>query len=222
MKPFLFYCLFIFLLSSCQKDKHNTLVIKGRLLQSSSNPVPVVDYKLSFYQAGNPNEVPIPIIGPSSAAAVATTNATGYFESHLFLSKGSFFGIPTGTNDNSISVSGTTKANVPLTWFGLNAISQDLQTVYLYKKIARAIVQVVSPTGIVPADTLYVSAFTVKGYYSKIITGLQASQNVAATIDTLTDAVFTGYSFTTSQYGGMTSLLPEQNTAVIFLPINLK
>ncbi len=94
----------LLLLVACKKEKH-IILMKGRLLQSSSNPVPVDNNKLTFYQNGS-SGAPIDI-GSSSASADCITNKNGIFQCSFILDT-STFPVINSPSKNSIFMSGRT------------------------------------------------------------------------------------------------------------------
>ena len=96
-----FIFLFITTIISCKKnvtDKVNT--ISGRLLESSSNPIPVNSYKLTL----NQNQVLSPFGSYSGIEQTVTTDNDGKFSFSYSLKTGS--GVGTGsTNTNVLYIS---------------------------------------------------------------------------------------------------------------------
>jgi hypothetical protein len=198
---------FIFLLISifysCKKEKY--IIIEGRLLISNTNPIPVTNYELHFFQPGSPG-IPIAIYSLSSEG-FATTDNSGNYSAKFKLGRSGFMGFE-GSNTSPIDMRGEATGNIP--GFYITNIPADGGTVYLYKKIDNAflILSAVS-AGILPNDTLTIQYNSTNGYVEKIKTGITvpAGTNLF-TIDTITNLALSHYDFMRKKY---------QNTVAIKL-----
>jgi hypothetical protein len=182
--------------SSCKKNKHS-ITIKGTLLQSSSNPVSVSKYVLSFYQGGN-SSLPI-AISTSSASDSFKTDAMGNFNCNFTEGSGIFI-IFTTTNKAAITVSGVTSNGIRSIWTDLAAVDTNVGNIYLYKLVHTAIIEIDPEHDISPADTISEVVPALTGVHTKLLTGLTIAANNPTAVDTVQDVIFTNFSFTTKQY----------------------
>lgn len=196
MLRWLWGCLIVIAFISCKKERH-IVTISGMLLQSSSNPVPVGNYTLSFYQQGSTPE--LIDIGTYSASATCVTTAAGNFQCNFTEGKGTFLGISM-TNKGNITMSGQRINNMIPFWTDLPASDTTLQNIFLYKIMHSAIVKIIAATDISASDTFIVQAPTLSGLHNKLITGVAIAANSTIAIDTIQDMIFTTYSFASKQY----------------------
>ena len=204
----LYSCIVIFCLGCRKESTTRTALIKGRLLQSSSNPVPAANYKLSFIQSGS-NAVFI-ALSTSTSTADFTTNSEGYFSCNFPLGQGYFFGIPTRDKD-PIQIYGWENNTFQLGWGNLSLNDTDLHVMYLFKKVHQAVIQIYVLDTLKPNEVIYINAPTLSGNYSKQITGLSVLPSNTITVDTIPDVVFTRFSFQTKTYQNSVSVTRYQN-----------
>ena len=124
---------------SCKKNVSQKITtISGRLLESSSNPIPVSSYKLTL----NQNQVLSPFGSYSGIEQTVTTDNDGKFSFSYSLKKGSGLGSGS-TNPNSLYISSydTLKYRNLFPEFNPISVSVDtnLNTFYLYKKIDKLV-----------------------------------------------------------------------------------
>lgn len=190
-------CALLLALTGCLKedDYHEKITLTGTLLESTSHPVPVSGYILYFYQDGTADNLGSGTIGASSSTSEAVTHANGYFKCRFLLGTGSStLGINPGTNHSLISTTGDHNSGAQIYWQAIATQSQNLDTVYLYKKIHRAIISIGTSAGLVPTDTLHIYVNTLSGYQDRMVTGLSVpGAGGVAVIDTVPDVIFTGY-----------------------------
>lgn len=187
----------IILLFGCRK-KTKVYSIEGRILQSSSNPVPQGNYKLTFYQKGSPI-IPIPI-GSSSASATSLTNADGYFNCRFQTGEATFLLIPL-SNSSPLTMQGdNNNLHINLYWNNIPARDTVLGNVYLYKQINKAIIKISSSIEILPADTLNITTQTSTGDYKKILSGLSIQPGTVTSIDTISQLISANFDVLQKQY----------------------
>lgn len=176
---------FVFSAGSCLKQKYAHY--KGKLVLSSSNRVPVSNASISFYQGGSGG---IGIPGSSSpSSADGTSDANGFFDIKFPLGKAQFLGIPT-TNGSPVDM--IVRAGAVGGYYRSLATNDTLlNELFLYKKVDRFIIRMVSSGGAIPTDTFRIEGRTINGRYKKIITGLVIPAGTPTTIDTIANAIFT-------------------------------
>ena len=187
----------VLLLSGCSK-KTKVYSIQGRVLQSSSNPVPLSNYKLTFFQPGRP-EALIPI-GASSASTSSFTNNNGFFSCRFQTGEATFLLIPL-SNSSPLSMRGDNNDPlINLSWSNIPAKDTVLGDVYVYKKINKAVIKIISSTEILPQDSLIIRAPTALGEYRKVLTGISIQPNTIITADTILQLISTNFDVPQKQY----------------------
>jgi hypothetical protein len=128
---------FFFLLASfgCRKDiSDKATTISGRLVESSSNAIPVIGYKLTLVQ----NRILTPFGSHEGIEQTITTDAEGRFSFSYSLKRGT--GVAANsTNPNPLYIIGNDTMLFKSLYPEFNPISvsmdTNLNTIYLYKKI---------------------------------------------------------------------------------------
>jgi hypothetical protein len=176
--------LFVLVIWGCKKENRD-YTVSGRLLQSSSNPVPVANLVLELYQAGGGSN---PLGGTSSSSAKTKTDAQGNF-SILYKPGRVFFAGIISKNSGQLSLNAqgsTAPGGEGFFWYNLPALKDTaLGTVFLYKKINRFIVKVRSINGLQPSDSLEIYAATEAGLHRRFITGLTIAAGMETAVDTI-------------------------------------
>lgn len=192
--------LFLVLFSAGCKKKNQEYTISGRLLISSSNPVPVSNLSLSLHQSGGPGT---PIANSTSSSAKTITDAQGTFRFEYKPGRVIFAGIP-GKNGSPITISpesfpgGTSN---DFYWYNIPGVKDTaLGNMFLYKKINRLIVKIKSFSGVLPTDSLEVRAATERGIYKEWLTGLTIPAGSEVTVDTIPDFVAQHLDLYTKKY----------------------
>lgn len=212
--PF-FLCLCLLL--ACTKKQETVFSISGRLLESSSNPVPLKGYKLSIYQKGSGPGFGIPS-SFSSAYDSAITDATGNFMFRFRPGNAQIFGIPT-YNGSALSLSGDNNSPViNLYWNNLPSKDTSLMNIFEYKLITKAIIKIQTATQILPSDTITIQASTKAGFYTKSIKGLSIPANTETTVDTITNVVCTFYEVGLKQYASAIAIGKNNRGNVFYYP----
>ena len=180
---------------SCKKDTFITF--EGRLLISNTNPVPVSNYKVSFFQAGSPG-IPIAIYSTSSEAFTNTDNNGNYWA--RFEPGRSGFLFLQGSNSGPVDIMGEPSGNFP--GFAISNISPAAGTIYSYKKISNATLIISTINGgIATGDTLFIHYNSTAGPVHKIITGITVAAGTNSfTLDTIRDLALSHYDFTGNSY----------------------
>jgi hypothetical protein len=134
-----FVFLFLIFTISCKKNINNEkTIISGRLLESSSNPIPIANYNLTL----NQNQVLTPFGSLKGIEQTVTTDNDGNFLFSYSLEKGSGIGAAS-TNSKSLYISSNDKSKYNSLFPEFNPISvgvdTSLNTIYLYKKINKLV-----------------------------------------------------------------------------------
>lgn len=177
MKPILIFFLFT-ILYSCKKNLEGTYTIQGRLLESSSNPIPVKNYTLNFYQKAAQGLLG----GLSGFDNNINTDNNGNFLFRYNPSKG--YGLSGGgLNDNSISIYGMNdtsqiKSFQPMWLPVMSGINVNLDVIYRYKKIETLIRKVNFNNSLNQGESLRLISSNGSGSDYKTLVGPIASGTV--------------------------------------------
>ena len=156
---------------SCKKNVTNKVTtISGRLLESSSNPIPVSSYKLTL----NQNQVLSPFGSYSGIEQTVKTDNDGKFSFSYSLKTGS--GVGSGsTNPNTLYISSfdTLKYRNLYPEFNPISVSVDttLNTFYLYKKIDKLVRKVKFDNPLNSGEVLQVITTDAAGAQYENLTG---------------------------------------------------
>ena len=169
-KPlFVYLCIMTFI--SCKKSVPDKLTtISGRLLESSSNPIPVNSYKLTL----NQNRVLTPFGSYSGIEETVTTDTDGKFSFSYSLKTGS--GVGSGnTNPNTLYISSYDTIKFRNLYPEFNPISvgidTNLNTFYLYKKIDKLVRKVKFDNTLSSGEVLQVITTDAAGAQYKNLNG---------------------------------------------------
>lgn len=179
---------------SCKKTK--TIKLEGKLLISSSNPVPVRNAKLNFYQSGS-QPIPFPANAASAEASTVTDN-NGNFKVDFKPGK-AYFVFFQSTNSSPISVTGSMNSNFPE--FFLHHFTSELGTYYLYKKIDEVYLSLSTSNEISFSDTVQISYHSTNGSITKTKIGLSipsGSRNFV--FDTIQNLTLSRFDCLTKKY----------------------
>lgn len=197
MKKIIFILFVFAVLAGCRK-RTRIYSIKGKILLSSSNPVPVSNYKLSFYQAGSPGAI-LPI-GASSSSGASVTDAEGNFNCRFPAGEAFFFMLPLSSNVPLSMAGANPDPAINLYWSNIPAKDTALQDVYLYKMIKKAVIKLNTNAEILSSDTLHIIAPTSTGQHDKFVTGLSIPANTTVAIDTISNLIFSNFDVKTKKY----------------------
>jgi len=170
--------------SSCKKDIGSTYTISGRLLESSSNPIPVKNYLLNLQQADDVGFFG----GVLGVDNEYRTDENGNFKMRYSRGENSGF-VSGGININPLSISGTDRdqyAGLYSRWYFLPPNKDTaLNVMYLYKKIDRFVVKIQFNSDLAATDSLELISHTAYKSRHKLIRGPIAATTVltADTID---------------------------------------
>lgn len=120
---------------SCRKNNSGkNYIIRGQVLESSSNPVPVSNYTISFYQKANSGLLG----GVQGLDTMAKTGGGGIFSFQYNAAKN--YGLSRGgTNPNDIHITGVDTAKYKglyPRWYSIPSLQDiNLNTIFLFKKI---------------------------------------------------------------------------------------
>jgi hypothetical protein len=192
------------IVSSCRKENEKVYRISGRLVASTSNPVPVSNYTIDFYQRGTPG-IPFPAYSTSASASV-TTDQNGFFSLDFRAGKSSFLFL-NGYNSSPISLEGRANASYPYFSFANIHSPGDLGDVYLYKKIDTLVIALSTLNGVAAADSLSINFHTLNGFQQLKKKGITVNPgSTQAFIDTLHNVVFLNYNYEMKRYGNQVSV----------------
>jgi hypothetical protein len=159
------------LFSSCKKNSDAKLyTVQGKILESTSNPIPVTNYQLYVYQKSNSGLLG----GVSGIDKNIKTDNNGFFMFQYDPNKN--FGFSQGgTNPNDISIYGidTIKyKDIGALWYPIqSSLDINLNTIYLFKKIQSLVIKVQFNTGLNAGESLEVIASDSSGSSHKTLTG---------------------------------------------------
>jgi hypothetical protein len=183
---------FLLLLSAtgCKKlTSSNTYTIKGQLLESSSNPIPVADYTLSFYQSSIASLLGV----VKGFDKTIKTNGNGTF----------MFRYSSSSNDGTISMTGTDTVkykNMYPEWFPIYGLTNvDLKKVYLFKKIDRLVRKVQFTTPLNSGEVLEVITNDSSGASYGSISG-PVNAGTLLTVDTIVNCKLSSLNILTRTY----------------------
>jgi hypothetical protein len=193
------FLLFFVLLFGCKKDRDNgKYTLSGRLLESSSNPVPIKNYKLHVSQKD--------VIGLFGSAFGVDkdfeTDANGFFS--LSFS-------PDGSNPYTMYITGVDTNSYKDLYPFWTPLSPDkdtsLTTIYLFKKIETFVLKIQFNELLESNDSL--EAITHKAYRSnyRTIHGPVAAGTIL--YDTVSNFIAEQYFLNTNTYAGSCVLRKE-------------
>lgn len=196
---FIFIFVAIIGISSCNKSK--PVRISGQLLLSKKYPEPLKNRKIEIYQKGSPSAIGINS-GSSSASASGNTDAFGKF-SVVFTAGRSEFIIFSGPNKTPLrlhspyddtSFPAFTRIDFP------EAGYDETKPIYIGKSIDMVILSVQLSKDLTHTDTLGMRMYTHDGSIAKEYTNLSGTAGTRLVLDTIHDALFTGYDCTTGKF----------------------
>jgi len=195
----LFVFLFITTMISCKKnvtDKVTT--ISGRLLESSSNPIPVSSYRLIL----NQNQLLSPFGSYSGIEQTVSTDNDGKFSISYSLKTGS--GVGTGsTNPNALYISSNDTMQYKSLYPEFNPISvsvdTNFNTFYLYKKINKLVRKVKFDNPLNSGEVLEVITSDAAGAQYKNLNGPIAA-GTTLIVDTISNYKISRLNLQTKKY----------------------
>lgn len=189
----------IILLSSCRKQSTVKLYnIQGQILESSSNPVPITNYTLTFYQRANSGFLG----GVSGLDTTTKTGNDGKFSFQYNPNKN--YGFSTGgTNTNTITIEGidTIKyQGLYPEWYPVTSLVDiNLNVLYLYKKIQTLVRKVQFDNSLNAGENLEVITSDSSGSSYKTLTGPIASGTLVI-VDTIKNCKLSIFNLSTNEY----------------------
>ena len=199
MKSVLFF-LFIINLISCKKNVvEETNVIKGQLLESSSNPIPLTNYTLHFYQKSTSGLLG----GQLGLDQDIKTDINGNF--NFTYKKTRNFGASSGgVNEENISIYGFEDINqIPTfqpVWLPIkSAIDVNLEKIYRYKKISKLIRKVKFNDNLNVGESIELISTNGSGSDYKTLIG-PISSGTVLNVDTITNCRLNFFNLTNSTY----------------------
>lgn len=195
----------IVILLGCKKNVDDTVyTISGKLLESSSNPVPVAGYKLTLQQNGV-----LSFLGSyEGVQAEAITDNEGGFKFSYSLTSGT--GVGTGsTNPNVLYITSRDTSQFKEIYPEYRPISvradTSLDKIYLYKKINRLVRKVSFTNALNAGETLEVITTGAFGAKYKTLTGPIAA-GTQLTVDTILNYKISRLNLQSKQYNVLSVL----------------
>ena len=217
---FLFIFLIIITIISCKKNVTNKVTtIVGRLLESSSNPIPVSSYQLTL----NQNQLLSPFGSYSGIEQTVATDIDGKFSFSYSLKTGS--GVGSGsTNPNTLYISSFDTLQYRNLYPEFNPISVSVDTnfnnFYLYKKIDKLVRKVKFDNPLNSGEVLQIITTDAAGAQYKNLNGPIAA-GTTIIVDTISNYKISRFNLQTKKYT-VTSVLKKpmyQKDLNIFLEI---
>ncbi len=184
---------------SCKKSSVDKLyTIQGQIFESSSNPIPVSNYAISFYQKSNSGLLG----GVSGLNTTAKTGSDGRFSFQYNPSKNYGFSRG-GTNPNEISFEGIDtikyKGLYP-EWYPVTSLTDiNLNPLYLFKKIQMLVRKVQFNNNLNAGETLEVITTDSSGASYKTLTGPITSGTLLI-VDTIRNCKIDSFNLLTKEY----------------------
>ncbi|MDB5232425.1 MAG: hypothetical protein JWN76_3230 [Chitinophagaceae bacterium] len=189
----------IILLTSCKKHSVDKFYnIKGQILESSSNPIPVTNYTLTFYQKASAGLLG----GVSGLDARTKTDNDGKFNFQYYPNKN--YGFSTGgTNPNTITIEGidTIKyRGLYPEWHPVpSLVDTNLNILYLYKKIQILVRKVQFNNSLNTGEILEVITPDSSGSSHKTLTGPIPNGTIII-VDTIKDCKLSIFNLSSNEY----------------------
>jgi hypothetical protein len=191
--------LFAILLYSCKKNNNPKLyTIQGKILESTSSPIPITNYELHIYQKSNSGLLG----GVSGIEKNIKTNNNGSFIFQYNPTEN--YGLSQGaSNPNDISIYGVDTLkykNIGSLWYPIQStIDINLNTIYLYKKIQTLVRKVQFNTSLNTGESLEVITSDSSGSSYKIISG-PVSSGTLVIVDTIYNCKLSIFDLSGRQY----------------------
>ncbi|MEO8772208.1 MAG: hypothetical protein ABI402_19065 [Ferruginibacter sp.] len=158
--------LFLIFNSGCKKDSADrNYVVQGRILECSSNPVPVNNYKLLITQVSYQG-------GAYSPPKEFQTDTNGYFSINYQPAKGGLFNALNRADVFIDGIDTNQYAGLNPKWYNITGlVDTNLNTMYLFKKINRLIRKIKFTLALDANDSTTISTTTIDGVYNKTFYG---------------------------------------------------
>lgn len=191
--------LFITTIISCNKKIITKInIISGRLLESSSNPIPVDNYQLTL----NQNQVLSPIGSYSGIQQTVMTDNNGNFSFSYSLTTGTGIG-SWATNPNALYISSNDTSKYKNLYPDFNPISvgvdTNFNTFFLYKKIEKLVRKVKFDNALNTGEILQVITPNVSGAQYKTLNGPIAA-GTTIIVDTINNYKISKLNLQTKKY----------------------
>lgn len=199
MKHFFSLTLFLLLISSCKKDTTSkTYTVSGKLLECSSNPIPVTNYKITL----NQNAILSFTGSVDGIEQTVSTDNNGEFKISYSLKTGS--GLASGsTNPNYLYLTGndTTQYKGLEPEFIPISVKTDtsLGSIYLFKKISQVIRKVQFNNTLNSGERLEVITLKAGGGQYSYLYG-PISSGTTITVDTISNFKISELNLQTKKY----------------------
>jgi len=189
----------LFLFSACKKSPADKAVytIKGQLLESSENPIPVSNYKLKLYQQANSSMLG----GVSGINTTLKTGADGRFTFEYARSEN--YGTTSGSNINDIFISGADSLQyqkLSPEWNNITAETDiNLSPLYLFKKIDLFVRRIEFNNQLNSGDSLQVISTDSTGASYKTLYG-PIERGSLVTVDTIINCKISKFNYGNKEY----------------------
>lgn len=198
MRASIYFIIIITLIACKKQGEKKEVTIEGRILESTSKPVPVADYSIYFSQLPNSGFLG----GVDGLDYTTKTAADGRFKFQYNPSKN--FGLSfSGSNPNSINIYGIDSSQYQLIgarWYPVSSgLNTNLNTIYLYKNIQTLIRKVQFNNNLNVGETLEVISPDSSGSSRGIIRGPVLAGTVIR-VDTIRNCKLSMYNVTTKEY----------------------
>ena len=195
----MYFILMILLFTGCKKEKTvKSFTIKGLVVESTSNPAPVSNYRLRIYQASSSGLLG----GVSGFDENIHTGSDGRFT--FKYNPYQNFGFSSGgSNPNDITLTGIDSLqykDLYSYWTPIPALTDiNVDTFYLYKKIKTIVRKIQFDNQLNDGENLEIITSNSPRYDYKTITGPIAAGTIL-TLDPILNCRITWYHLTNKQY----------------------
>jgi hypothetical protein len=218
MKRLIIAVLFI-TITGCRKEGPLLYTIQGQIIESTSNPVPVKNYDIFFYQSA----ANIFLGGVSGIEQMIKTDNNGNFL--LKYDPAQNYGFSSGgINDNTISISGVDTIQfrgLYPRWSPIaSAVNINLGKLYLYKKIDRLIRKIKFDSSLLAGESVDIMTTNANSSIRKTITG-PVPAGTFLTVDTIYNCRLSYFNLTDKTYSLTVNLIKLQSNkyTVYILPV---
>ena len=199
MKKILIFLLISNLIGCKKNVSEETNVIQGQLLESSSNPIPMTNYTLHFYQKSTSGLLG----GQSGLDQDIKTDNNGNFK-FVYNKTRNYGAISGGVNEENISIYGFENINqLPIfqpVWLPIKStIDVNLEKLYRYKKISKLIRKVKFNNTLNSGESVELISTNGSGSDYKTLVG-PISRGTVLNTDTITNCRLNFFNLTNSTY----------------------
>ena len=214
-----YYIIMLFLFTACKKEKAGKIfTIKGLIVESTSNPVPVSNYRLRIYQSDDSGLFG----GVSGFDENIHTGSDGRFSFKYTPNQN--YGFSSGaSNPNDVRLTGMDSLqykDLYPSWSPIPALKDiNLDTFYLYKKIKTIVRKIQFDNQLNDGENLEIITSNSPRYDYKTITGPIAA-GTTVTLDPILNCRLTSYHFTNKEYGFLAVLKKPSYQKNLAIPLS--